>query len=153
MNGPDGSFSQAGSNYAWFPDVVGNPKLANRGVNRWFNESAFAVPAAGTFGNERRNQLVGPAFSRVNLSLGKTFNVWEQVKLQVRADANNAFNHPSFGLPNTGLNVCPTAPAKPGDAPPAGCTAFNGAIATGTSTITGVTSPGRTMQVSARLVF
>lgn len=153
MNGPDGSFSQAGSNYAWFPDVVGNPKLANRGVKRWFNESAFAVPAAGTFGNERRNQLVGPAFNRVNLSLGKTFNVWEQVKLQVRADANNAFNHPSFGLPNTGLNVCPTAPANPGDTPPAGCSAFNGAIATGTSTITGVTSPGRTMQVSARLVF
>ncbi|MEO8735102.1 MAG: TonB-dependent receptor [Edaphobacter sp.] len=153
MNGPDGSFSQAGSNYAWFPNVIGNPKLANRGVKQWFNEAAFAVPAPGTFGNERRNQLTGPSYNRVNLSLGKTFEIWEQVRLQVRADANNAFNHPSFGLPNTGLNVCPTAPAKPGDAPPAGCSAFNGAIATGTSTITGVTSPGRTMQVSARLVF
>jgi hypothetical protein len=138
MNGSDNSYSLAGSNYRWFPNVIGNPKLSSHpqhGVNQWFNEAAFAVPAPGTFGNERRNQLTGPGLSRVNLSLGKSFAIWEQVRMQVRADANNIFNHPSFGLPASGL------------------TANNGVIQTGSSTINSVSVPARTMQVSARLSF
>ena len=90
------SYSLAGNNFNWFPNVIGNPKLQNRGPNQWFNEAAFAVPAAGTFGNERRNQLTGPAYNSVNLGLGKTFSFTEGIHLEVRADSNNAFNHPSF---------------------------------------------------------
>jgi hypothetical protein len=141
------SYSLGGNNFKWFPNVVGNPKLANRGPKQWFNEAAFAVPDPGTFGNERRNQLTGPAFSLVNLSLGKTFAIWESVRLQVRADANNAFNHPSFNLPNQELTVCPSSGTLP-----TGCGGY-GAIATGTSTITQVTGLGRTLQLSAHLTF
>jgi hypothetical protein len=132
----DNSYSLAGSNYAWYPNLTGNPRLANRGVKQWFNETAFAAPAAGTFGNEGRNQLTGPALTTTNLSLSKTFAIWEQVKLQVRGDANNLFNHPSFGLPANTLSVT-----------------SSGAIAPGSSTINSVTVPSRTMQVSARLSF
>jgi hypothetical protein len=132
----DTSYSLAGSNFALYPNVIGNPNLANRGVHQWFNEAAFAAPAAGTFGNEHRNQLTGPGLATTNLSLSKTFSIWEDVKLQVRGDANNAFNHPSFGLPSNTLSVTPS-----------------GGIAPGSSTITGVTVPSRTMQVSARLSF
>jgi hypothetical protein len=153
MGGPDNSYSLAGSNYHWFPNIIGDPTQPNKSINHWFNEAAFAVPAAGTFGNERRNQLIGPGFDRVNLSLGKTFSIWEQVKVQFRADANNVFNHPSFGLPGHTVNACPSSAPSPGAPPPAGCTAYNGAIATGSSTITSVTDPSRTMQVSARLSF
>jgi hypothetical protein len=141
------SYSLGGNNFKWFPNVVGNPKLQNRGPKQWFNEAAFAVPDPGTFGNERRNQLTGPAFSLVNFSLGKTFSFTETVKVQVRADANNAFNHPSFSLPGTDLTVCPSSGALP-----SGCGAY-GAIATGTSTITQVTGLGRTLQLSAHLTF
>ena len=141
------SYSLGGNNFQWYPNVIGNPKLANRSPTQWFNEAAFAVPAAGTFGNERRNQLTGPAFERVNLSLGKTFAITESIGVQVRADANNAFNHPSFNLPNNSLTVCPDSGNLP-----SGCSGF-GAIATGTSTITAVTSPGRTLQLSAHLTF
>ena len=93
---------------------------------------------AGTFGNEGRNQLTGPGLATTNLSVSKTFAIWEQVKLQIRADADNLFNHPSFGLPANTITQCPTSGTG---TPPAGCTAFNGAIATGSSTITGVTVP------------
>ncbi len=141
------SYSLGGSNFQWYPNVIGNPKLANRSPTQWFNEAAFAVPAPGTFGNERRNQLTGPAFERVNLSLGKTFAITESIGVQVRADANNAFNHPGFNLPNNSLTVCPDSGNLP-----SGCSGF-GAIATGTSTITSVTSPGRTLQLSAHLTF
>jgi hypothetical protein len=141
------SYSLGGNNFKWFPNVIGNPKLQNRGPKQWFNEAAFAVPDPGTFGDERRNQLTGPAFSLVNLSLGKTFSFTEAVKVQVRADANNAFNHPSFNLPNQELTVCPSSGTLP-----SGCGGY-GAIATGTSTITQVTGLGRTLQLSAHLTF
>jgi Carboxypeptidase regulatory-like domain len=141
------SYSLAGNNFNWFPNVIGNPKLSNRGPNQWFNEAAFAAPTPGTFGNERRNQLTGPALERVNLSLGKTFAFTEGIRVQIRADANNAFNHPGFSLPNVNLTVCPSS----GDLP-SGCSGF-GAIATGTSTITSLTDPGRTVQLSAHLTF
>jgi Carboxypeptidase regulatory-like domain len=130
------SYSQAGSNFEWYPNVIGDPKLQGRGPARWFNEAAFAVPASGTFGDERRNQLTGPAFSLVNLSLGKTFAIWEQVKFQVRADANNAFNHPNFGIPTQNLSVNP-----------------DNSITTGTSNITTLANTNRTIQLSGRLTF
>jgi Carboxypeptidase regulatory-like domain len=151
MSSGAGSYSQGGNNFKWFPNVIGNPKLSNRGPKQWFNEAAFAVPASGTFGNERRNSLTGPSFSQVNLSLGKTFSITEAVHLQVRADSNNAFNHPSFNLPNQNLTVCPSSP-QPGQGLPSGCSAY-GVISTGTSTITSVTGLGRTLQLSARVTF
>jgi hypothetical protein len=141
------SYSLGGNNFDWFPNVIGNPKLQNRGPNQWFNEAAFAAPTPGTFGDERRNQMTGPAFERANLSLGKTFAFTEGIRLQIRADANNAFNHPGFSLPNTQLTVCPSSGTLT-----AGCSAY-GAIATGTSTITSLTDPGRTLQLSAHVTF
>jgi len=142
----DNSFAQS-QNSQWYPNVIGNPHLSSKGpfhgTNQWFNEAAFAAPAPGTFGNAGRNILNGPGLSQVNFSLGKTFAIWESVKFQLRADANNIFNHPSFNLPTTGgeqgsaqLVVNP-----------------NGTIATGTSTIRGVTVGGRTMQLSGRISF
>ena len=140
------SYAQAGS---WFPNVIGNPHLSSRGsqhgTNQWFNEAAYAAPTPGTFGNSGRNTLNGPGLTNVNFSLGKSFAIWEQVHLQVRADANNVFNHPSFGLPGAGLTVCSAANNTT-------CSAA-GAIQTGTSTIRSTTVGGRTMQLGARLSF
>jgi hypothetical protein len=88
---------------------------------------------------------------QVNLGLGKTFHFTEGINVEVRADANNAFNHPSLGLPNPNLTVCPSSGVLPST-----CSGY-GAIATGTSTITslatGSTQNGRTLQLSAHLTF
>jgi hypothetical protein len=46
-----------------------------------------------------RNNLRGPAFFNIDLGVGKTFPVTERVRLQFRADAFNAFNHPNFATP------------------------------------------------------
>ena len=51
----------------------------------------------------RRNSLVSPGIDEVNLSAGKSFPIGDRFNLQIRADATNAFNHPSFGLPNMTL--------------------------------------------------
>lgn len=156
----DNSYSLGGSaanGSKWYPNVIGNPRISNHGAyhgtKQWFNEAAFAQPTAGTFGNSGRNTLNGPGLTNVNFSLGKSFAIWEQVHLQIRADANNVLNHPSFNLPNSSLIVC-SSTATPGCAnASADAIAAGTAIATGSSTITGVTIGGRTMQLGARLTF
>jgi len=84
-----------------FPNVVGDWHLSNPSILNWYNASAFVQPAPGTFGNERRNSLVGPGLSVINFSLGKHFSVRERYSLQLRIDASNILNHPSFGNPST----------------------------------------------------
>lgn len=128
--------AQAGNQY---PNQIGDPHLANRSINHWFNEAAFVQPAAYTFGNVHRNSLTGPNLQNINGSLGKVFHIWEATQLQIRADATNVINHPGFGTPNGGLT--------------AGGAGSGGVFATGTSTIRGVAVGGRTIQLGARLSF
>jgi hypothetical protein len=52
-----------------------------------------------------RDTLRGPHFSDVDLGVSKIFPLFrEKYALRFRADAFNAFNHPSFALPNTDIN-------------------------------------------------
>jgi hypothetical protein len=89
-----------------YPNVVGDWHLSNQSIRAWYNTAAFALPAVGTFGNERRNSLVGPGLNVINFSLGKNFSLREGIGVQLRADASNILNHPSFGLPNCGGTNC-----------------------------------------------
>ncbi len=60
---------------------------------------AFAYP----FGVEtgERNTLRGPRYFNIDMALLKTFKMpWEGHTLQFRAEAFNAFNHPSFNPPS-----------------------------------------------------
>lgn len=64
-------------------------------------DNAFTGPVGLDIGS--RNNLRGPRFSNVDLGLGKDFPLFGQLKLKFRADAFNAFNHPSFSLPNASI--------------------------------------------------
>ena len=64
---------------------------------------AWGVPAANTFGNIPINSLFGPRFINEDMSLSRNFALREGVRLQVRAEAFNAFNHTNLGGPNTNL--------------------------------------------------
>jgi hypothetical protein len=85
------------------PNVTGNPVLSNPTPERWFNTSAFAFSAPGTFGNAGRNILDGPGYQNVNASLVKNTQVSETVTLQFRTEFFNLFNHPNFNLPDNFL--------------------------------------------------
>jgi hypothetical protein len=85
------------------PNVVAAPRLSNGTPDRWFNTSAFVFPAFGTFGNSGRNTLDGPGYQNFNASLVKNTALGERVKLQLRAEAFNLFNHPNFNLPDNFL--------------------------------------------------
>jgi hypothetical protein len=51
------------------------------------------------FGNLRRNAATGPGFADVDMSLEKNTKLSERLTLQLRADAFDVFNHPSFSQP------------------------------------------------------
>jgi len=66
---------------------------------KWFNTAAFAVPAAGTWGNSGRNILQGPGTKTVDFSLFKNTNLTGSKVLQLRAEAFNLANTPQFNNP------------------------------------------------------
>ena len=66
----------------------------------WFLPSAYTTPAPYTYGDARRNSLVGPGRTNFDTSLFKDFPIHEQIVLQFRIEAFNIFNHPQFGYPN-----------------------------------------------------
>jgi outer membrane receptor protein involved in Fe transport len=86
-----------------FPDLVGDPHVSNPTINHWFNPAAYVNPAPGTFGTVRRNSLVGPHFSNVNIGLAKEFRIHESMGLEIRANAFDAFNHVNFSNPDANV--------------------------------------------------
>lgn len=75
----------------------------HQSVTGWLNKAAFAVPAQFTFGNERRNDLVGPAFKNVDFNASKSFPLFESMNLQFRAELFNLFNHTNYNNPDNGV--------------------------------------------------
>ncbi|MDQ6787796.1 MAG: TonB-dependent receptor [Acidobacteriota bacterium] len=82
------------------PNLVGDPHLSNPDPQLWFNTAAFAIPAAGTFGNAGRNILTGPGYSNTDLALVKRVKFGEVRNLELRGEVFNLFNRPNFDLPN-----------------------------------------------------
>ena len=117
--------------YSWLPNVTGDPSISHKNFNpnldEWYNPAAFTTPASGTFGDERRNMLIGPNWRDLDLSLGKTFPLPAGVRLEIRADADNAFNHPNFDQPSTATGTGVTTSLPPGTSPPLQITGANGA--------------------------
>ncbi len=96
--------------------------------------------------------MIGPGFTDVDLSLAKEFPIhWESVRLGIRADAYNAFNHVNYQNPNANVGYY--------------CSNYSGPCGAGTGgsladptagTITGpagYNASMRIIQLGARLTF
>ena len=100
-----------------------------RNATTWFNPSAFAAPPAYTFGNVGRNTVYGPGLQTMDLALDRSFSLAEKARFEARAEFFNALNHTNLGTPNRFVNT----------------SSFG--------SITEVATPGREIQLSARLSF
>ncbi|HZQ44396.1 MAG TPA: carboxypeptidase-like regulatory domain-containing protein [Acidobacteriaceae bacterium] len=104
-SGTDRSLSGVGNDYA---DVVPNVNPTRpRGADfhkEWFNTAAFVPAAPGTFGNVHRNNLYGPGYEELDMSLFKNFFAEARVHGQFRAECFNLFNHPNFANPTSAVN-------------------------------------------------
>jgi hypothetical protein len=98
-------------------------------ANEWFNPAAFVAPPAYTFGNVGRNSVYGPPLQTLDFALARTFRLTEKASFQFRGEAFNALNKVNLGTPNRYVNT-----------PQFG-------------TITMAMTPGREIQLSARVSF
>jgi hypothetical protein len=76
----------------WVDDV-------NAAGGRRLNRDAFSIPAAGLKGSLGRNAISGLGMYQVDLALRKQFVLLGDRSLQVRLEAFNLTNHPSFADP------------------------------------------------------
>ncbi len=97
------------------PDLIGDPYAGTNSPDRFINLSAFKVPCTldptgdgsaascipGTwhFGSLGRNALRGPGYHNVDFSVFKDTPLTEKLRLQLRAEIFNIFNHPNFSNP------------------------------------------------------
>ena len=104
-------------------DMAGQTCPAHvRNRTNWYNPCAFIDPTPGSnipvgalltgvdnaikYSGSKSNQIHGPGYQRVNMSLFKNLPTWHNQYLQLRADAFNLFNTPSWGQPgNTNLSA------------------------------------------------
>jgi hypothetical protein len=87
--------------------LIANPNAGPHTASQWVSRAAFQrldpVAQAGQFGNEGRNVVGEPGIANVDLSLLKTFDLTERVRLQFRAECFNVANHANLGLPDNDL--------------------------------------------------
>ena len=100
-----------------------------RGPQHWFDQTAFTTVTCVCFGNSGREILRAPGFRNLDFGVTRDFIFRERLRLQVRGEAFNLFNHPNFGLPAAAIG------------------------APGVGIIGTVVNPERQMQVAMKLYF
>jgi hypothetical protein len=73
---------------------------------RAINPDAF-VTQPGTLGTARRGFVRALGAWQMNLAIRREFPIYENLKLQFRAEAFNVFNHPNFGTTDGGCGGAP----------------------------------------------
>jgi hypothetical protein len=84
------------------PDLIASAtaNCGNGHLVGCISAASFAIPAKYTYGNSGRNTLNGPGLVSTDLSLFKDFKLAkERARLQLRLEAFNIFNTPSFANP------------------------------------------------------
>ncbi len=83
------------------PDLVPGANLVpvNQSAADYITPAAFAIPAAGTFGNAGRNLARGPSQWQIDTALERQIPVFERLKLLLRGEAFNVLNHPQYSTP------------------------------------------------------
>jgi hypothetical protein len=98
-------------------------------INQWFNPAAFFATDF-QYGNSAYNMLWGPRYQNWDTAVSKTTTLHENVNLQIRVDAFNVFNHPTFANPASAVTNTRTV-----------------------GTITSTNGANRTLQLGGKLTF
>ena len=95
-----------GTNGTLRPNLVPGQsvKLAHPSTTEWFNTAAYAAPPTGTYGDARRNSIIGPGSKVFDMAFTKVFPLKEARVLEFRAQATNIFNLVNYSSIDTNLN-------------------------------------------------
>jgi len=108
-------------------------------TNPWFDGTAFANPANGVLGTSGRDLLRGPGLFNLDQNISRIFTFKEGITFQIRGEAFNLTNTPTFSNPQA--TCCWVTKAD-------GTTNYNNF-----AVITGTASTQRTLQVGGYLRF
>ncbi len=73
----------------------------NPSIHEWINPAAYMVPNCYCYGNVGRNTVIGPWLGNFDTNIMKRFVIREGKYIQLRFEAFNATNHPSFAFWNS----------------------------------------------------
>jgi outer membrane receptor protein involved in Fe transport len=106
LTGADNSGTAEGEDRANItgPALTGNESVQSHAYAQYLKPSSFAVPTNGTYGNLARNQVIGPGFGDVDMSLLKNIPLYkERVRAQFRVEMFNVFNRINLAQPLNNL--------------------------------------------------
>jgi hypothetical protein len=94
--------ANVGAGPAQRPNQIRDPMLPGdeRTPERWFDTSAFTLPAPFTFGDAPRNSVIGPGSANLDVGLAKTWRLAGTMELEFRWETFNLLNRANFDLPN-----------------------------------------------------
>jgi hypothetical protein len=110
------------------PNVVGDWKIENPTIAKWFNTAAFGLPASYTYGNAGRNILRPDWMRRLDASIFRAFPINERMRFELRWETYGTTNTTIFNQPISNFS------------------AFNFGQVTGSS-------GERSMQIGAKFIF
>ena len=108
LTGQDNSGTAEGEDRASItgPALTGSETVQGHSFAQYLNQSSFAVPASATYGSLGRNQVIGPGFGDVDMSLLKNIPLYkERVHAQFRVEMFNVFNRINLAQPNANLGA------------------------------------------------
>ncbi len=77
------------------PNVTG-ASLYGGANGRFLNSAAYTAPAAGQWGNARRNSITGPGQFSLSTAMVRTFRITAKMNLDAQIAAANALNHVTY---------------------------------------------------------
>jgi len=86
------------------PSLTGASIYAASTLGYHLNASAFSQPAAGAWGNARRDAITGPNQFSLDAALSRSFTLRKTLNLDLRIDTTNLMNHAVFTGWNTTVN-------------------------------------------------
>ncbi len=141
------------------PAFTGN--LYPRTATEYFNPNAFVQPTVsipngtggntiyGTYGNARRDSLVGPGLTELDFSAVKQTHITERLNLQFRAEFFNIPNHTNFLTPNEVVfSAAPTVTTAGGVQ-----TVTASSVSPTAGVVTATSTTSRQIQFGAKLQF
>jgi len=101
------SASYANCNSNPFVGASKNPRtyVGTNATGFFINSAAFSAPVLGNFGTCRPRMYHGPGLKNADLSLFKQFPLREAEKIELRFEAFDFLNHPSFGNPAANIST------------------------------------------------
>ena len=83
--------------------VLQNP-YGDKSLTNFLNPAAFALPVLGSLGNMRPNNIAGPGFWQLDLSMSRAFQLRESQRIEARVEAYNLTNSMRPMNPTATLN-------------------------------------------------